>query len=185
MHIDATAQRVRPGYQAPFCGSSGSTASALFAPDGYSLWLLVAHLDAGASIEWTDVHGDEGVFVQRGRVTVEGSTCDAGGAIVVESGVPAVLRAETEAEVVHVGPSSPVPPSGGLFGAADANAEDLETSEGHLRVFADAVVRFGVTRKQIRNLWLFDNWRVTVAITAAFAQTPGPGAGARMEKQRG
>jgi len=68
---------------------------------------------------------------------------------------------------------------------ADATVEDVVLMEEQLREFGDGVAQFRVSRKQVRNLWLFDDWRVTVQVTAAFAQTPGPGAGAPVERRRG
>src|SRR4029077_9268374 len=66
----------------------------------------------------------------------------AGGAVVVESGAAATIRAETPTEIVHVGPSSAAPPVNGMFGPADP--------DGHgVHVFApeDAnLLEFGVLR---------------------------------------
>ncbi len=63
----------------------------------------------------------------------------------------------------------------------DSSAQDLVRAEEQLRDFGDAIAGLGYSRKHARNLWLFDNWRVTVLVTAAYEQTPGPGAGAPME----
>jgi hypothetical protein len=54
-------------------------------------------------------------------------------------------------------------------------------SEQQLRGFGDAVAAYGHSRAQARNLWLFECWRVEVRVSAAFIQTPGPGAGRPME----
>jgi hypothetical protein len=62
----------------------------------------------------------------------------------------------------------------------DASTDDILLAEEQLRSFSEAVARFRMTRQQARNLWLFDSWRVEIAITAAYAQTPGPGAGGRL-----
>jgi hypothetical protein len=64
---------------------------------------------------------------------------------------------------------------------AEATPEDLVTSEQQLRGFGEAVAPFGHSRAQARNLWLFECWRVELRVTAAYAQTPGPGAGRPLE----
>jgi hypothetical protein len=63
---------------------------------------------------------------------------------------------------------------------AESAPDDLLASEQQLHSFADAIAQFGFGRAQARNLWLFDTWRVEVEVTSAYAQTPGPGAGARL-----
>jgi hypothetical protein len=73
---------------------------------------------------------------------------------------------------------------GRFDGACGATDEDQSAAEEQLRRFGEAVLPFGQSRRQVRNLWLFDGWRVMVEITSAFTQTPGPGAGARMERWR-
>ena len=122
---------LRPGYPAPSCTLTGRASSAVFAPDGYSLWLVVAQLDAGAKVEWSAAHGDEGVYVATGALTVDGTTCDAGGAVIVESGVPAEVRAEEATGLVHVGSTSAVPSSGGLFGPPAADGHGVHVLSGH------------------------------------------------------
>ena len=106
------------GYAAPFCDVSGEAASSLFRPDGYSLWLSTAQLGAGTTVTWGDEHGDEAVYVLEGSVTVEGQVCDEGGVAIVEAGVPTTLRADTPTKLIHVGPTDPEPPQGGLQGPA-------------------------------------------------------------------
>jgi hypothetical protein len=76
-------------------------------PDEFPLWLTRGDVDA---IEWDDDHGDEGVYVVRGELDVDGRTCPAGGAVIVEAGVAA--RARGQAHVVRVG-SHRSPRSGG------------------------------------------------------------------------
>jgi hypothetical protein len=60
---------------------------------------------------------------------------------------------------------------------ADASAEDLLRSERQMRDLAAAAAHFGLTLHQVRNLWLFECWRVEVQVTSVYTQTPGPGAG--------
>lgn len=69
---------------------------------------------------------------------------------------------------------------GHTIAIADASRDDVMLAEEQLRAFADNVARFGITRQQARNLWMFDGWRVEIAVTSVYAQTPGPGAGARL-----
>lgn len=68
---------------------------------------------------------------------------------------------------------------------ADGTPEDREVCERQLQDFCDAVVQFGITRAQSRNLWLFDVWRVEIQVTSIFEQTPGPGAGRRLGVEAG
>jgi hypothetical protein len=74
---------------------------------------------------------------------------------------------------------------GRCLGVTDCSPEDLLLSEQQLRGFADAVAPLGVGRAQARNLWLFDCWCIEVHVTSAYTQTPGPGAGARIEVANG
>jgi quercetin dioxygenase-like cupin family protein len=114
-----TAADLHPGYAAPTCFSTGNALSARFAPSGFSLWLVAARLEAGATLRWPGAHGDEGIYVVDGALTVDGNTCGGGGALIVEAGVDTEIRVETATELVHVGPAAAAPPSGGLLGAAD------------------------------------------------------------------
>ena len=76
-------------------------------PDDFPLWLWRGDVDA---IEWDHDHGDEGVYVVSGTVEIGGRECPAGGAVIVEAGVPA--RVTGRAHVVRVG-SHMSPRSGG------------------------------------------------------------------------
>jgi uncharacterized cupin superfamily protein len=115
----STAADLKPGYAAPACTTTGVIRSALFAPSGFSLWLVVARLEAGSSIRWEHAHGDEGVYVLEGVVRLADYVCESGGALIVESGVAAALRVERPTELLHVGPVLGAPRVGGLLGAAE------------------------------------------------------------------
>ncbi|MGO8864543.1 MAG: hypothetical protein ACLQRH_27760 [Acidimicrobiales bacterium] len=115
----STAADLQPGYAAPGCASTGMIQSARFAPRGFSLWLVVARLEAGSSVHWASAHGDEGVYIVDGAVSVDDDRCGPGGTLLVESGVAATLRAERPTELVHVGPEVGAPPTGGPLGAAE------------------------------------------------------------------
>src|SRR5262245_47156477 len=62
---------------------------------------------------------------------------------------------------------------GRCLGVAEASEDDVLLCEQQLRAFGDACAPFGQSRAQVRNLWLFDSWRVEVQVTSVFAQTPG------------
>jgi quercetin dioxygenase-like cupin family protein len=115
----STAADLKSGYAAPGCTSTGVTRSARFAPTGFSLWLVIARLEAGSTIGWGRAHGDEGIYVVDGAVSLDDEVCESGGTLIVESGVAASLRAEKVTELVHLGPSNGAPPTGGLLGAAE------------------------------------------------------------------
>ena len=71
---------------------------------------------------------------------------------------------------------------GRFLSVADASPEDVIASQEHLRAFSEAVVGHGMTRQHARNMWMFDCWRVEVQVTSVFVQTPGPGAGRKLER---
>ena len=109
-------------YLAPTCTIDGRATSRLVESDDSSLWLVVADLESGASLRWTEDHGDEAIYVQSGRVAVDGRVCETGGMVLVESGVPAVVTADGAATVAHFGPRDAQPPTDGRFGAPRADA---------------------------------------------------------------
>jgi quercetin dioxygenase-like cupin family protein len=129
VEIMNTAADLGAGYSAPACTASGVAYSARFVPAGFSLWLVVARIEAGATVRWQESHGDEGIYIIDGAVSVEKETCTRGGAVIVESGVPAVMRADVTTELVHVGPVAEACPTGGLLGPADTQGHRLHVVE--------------------------------------------------------
>jgi quercetin dioxygenase-like cupin family protein len=113
-HVDAVASS--PGYAAPRA-ATGVVRSRRVSPDGYPLWMVVSDLAAGAELRWDRDHGDDGLYVLTGALELDGHRCPAGGAVIVESGVAAVVRADGPTTVVHCGAHEPAPPSDGLYGA--------------------------------------------------------------------
>jgi quercetin dioxygenase-like cupin family protein len=107
----------RDEYVAPNCATRGTARSALFAPPGYSLWQVDGELDVGTELEWGTAHGDEAVYVLEGAVVIDGTRVTAGGAVLIEAGVPAVVRAVELSHVAHFGPTEHEPPGDGPFGA--------------------------------------------------------------------
>jgi hypothetical protein len=108
------------GYAAPR-RASGVRWSKRVSPEPYSIWMAVAELDDGGTIEWDDDHGDDGVYVMRGALEVDrASRCPADGAVIVESGVPCTARAIGITTVVHCGARDAEPPSDGLYDAPAA-----------------------------------------------------------------
>jgi quercetin dioxygenase-like cupin family protein len=105
------------GYGAPSCTASGDIRSALFSPEGYSLWQVDAELSAGAELAWdVEGHGEEAVYVLEGELEVDGTRCGPETTAIVEAGAAAHMRALTDTKVIHFGPSSTTPPADGLFG---------------------------------------------------------------------
>jgi hypothetical protein len=98
----------------------GAARARLVSPPGFSLWMVVAELDDGATITWPAVHGDEAVYVQTGAFAVDGRTAPARGAAIVEADVPARGRAVGPTRIVHMGPVDPRPPDDGIHGPAGA-----------------------------------------------------------------
>jgi hypothetical protein len=105
-----------PGYAAPSVVARGNCKSRMVSPREFSLWSLTAELDAGVELEWSSEHGDEAVYVQQGSLTIDGRVCPTDGALILEAGVPAVVRATEPTTVVHFGPWDPTPPSTGAYG---------------------------------------------------------------------
>src|ERR1700730_17889908 len=104
MELMHTAADLQAGYAVPTCASTGVSSSARFAPAEFDLWLVVARLETGATIQWQRPHGDEGIYLIDGALSVDGNTCLAGGVVIIESGVIALAQAESPTELVHVGP---------------------------------------------------------------------------------
>ena len=106
-----------PGYAAPTVVARGNCKSRMMSPREFSLWSLTAELDAGVELEWNATHGDEAVYVKKGSLTIDGRTCPADGTLILEAGVPAIVRADEPTTVVHFGPWDPNPPTTGAYGA--------------------------------------------------------------------
>ena len=107
---------VGAGYSAPTCtlDGDGSSWSARF--DRFPLWVTWAEVGAGGELTWAGHHGDEGLYVVEGALEFDGSKCPAGGAMIIESGMPARVRTPNGAVVVHFGPVDPRPPPNGIHG---------------------------------------------------------------------
>ena len=137
------------GYKAQSCAIRGSARSVRFHPEGYSLWQVSGVLQPGTELDWGTEHGDEAVYVGTGELDVDGSCVGEGGMLIVESGVPAVVRAVVETAVLHQGPTDPKVPVEGLFGSpgegnrgvhvfGPTDAQRVNTTAGHTDFFADS-----------------------------------------------
>jgi hypothetical protein len=93
-----------PGWRAPAATATGTVKSTQLSPDGFSLRLVAGTLASGSSLRFGGDHGDEVVYVLSGSLAVGDRTCPTGGAVVVESGVPATLVATGLADILHFGP---------------------------------------------------------------------------------
>jgi hypothetical protein len=107
-------------YQGPR-DATGVKSSRRMSPEKgvFSLWLAFSELEDGATITWTDRHGDDGVYIVEGAMEIEGSTCPTGGAFVVESGHATEAKAVGPTTIAHYGSWDDDAPAGGLFGAPD------------------------------------------------------------------
>jgi quercetin dioxygenase-like cupin family protein len=127
--IVSGAEKLETGYAGPTCSLTGTARSARFQPDGYSLWRVRGELDAGAELTWDEQHGDEGIYVLAGEVTLDSRRVTAGGAGIVESGVPARLQATVGSAVLHFGPVAIGAPHQGLLGAPEPDGHRVHVYE--------------------------------------------------------
>lgn len=107
LEVAESAPNFRPGYAVASCDFSGTASSAVFAPYEFELWLVVVQLEAGGTLEWKPAHGDEGIYVKSGSLDIDGISCGAGSAVIVESEVAAVAHFRGPCTLVHVGSSAP------------------------------------------------------------------------------
>lgn len=147
--IDPAALPAHDGYRAPFCTSRGHLRSRVRTPEGFGQFVVYGDLEAGSEISWEAEHGDEGVFVLDGRVDLEGTAVPAKGAVVIEAGAPARLRALAGTRLLHLGSTRPGPrlesvigppstdrPSVHVFGPEGLARESYGTSD--LTFYADS-----------------------------------------------
>ncbi len=112
-------------YPATTVEVSGGLTARPVSPDGASLWLIAADLDAGTELRWGTEHGDEAVYVRSGSLAVDRRVCPADGAMVVEAGVAASAIAESDTSILHMGPADSAPPNGGLRGPAESEGRSV------------------------------------------------------------
>jgi hypothetical protein len=79
--------------------------SGRLSPPDFPLRLVLADLDADGTLTWPREHPEEGIYVVFGGLEVAGVECPAGGALVLEAGVPAAARATAPTQVVYVSPA--------------------------------------------------------------------------------
>jgi hypothetical protein len=140
--------------------ATGVRWSKLLSPPGYSLWLYLLELDAGGSMTWPPDHGDEALYAFEGELDVDGRRCPAGGAVIVESGVPATVTATTTTRLAHYGSRAGAAAAGGGSGVHFVQPDGIATfgdpADVAARFFADAacptcrLALFEVTRDHER-----------------------------------
>ncbi len=128
---------VAGNYAAPACSGTGTIRSGIARPTAFELWVVDAVLGPGAELHWETNHGDEAVVVLAGTVDVVGESCPAGTAIVIEAGVPATLRGDGSATIVHFGRDEPARnkrPAAGvhIVGPGPARGTDVTRPEGSM-----------------------------------------------------
>jgi hypothetical protein len=64
---------------------------------------------AGATLTWEPHGGDELVYVERGSVTYDGTTCPAGSTVLVDAGAAPVLGVADDAVLLHFSEQDPEP----------------------------------------------------------------------------
>jgi quercetin dioxygenase-like cupin family protein len=117
--IDPAELEESDSYQAPFCSSEGSVRSRVRAPEGFGQFVVYDDLEPCAEVTWAPEHGDEGVYVLEGEVEVDGTSVPRKGAVVLEAGAPARLRATAPSRLLHVGSTEPGPFLDSVIGPPD------------------------------------------------------------------
>jgi hypothetical protein len=111
----------------------------LVSPDDFPLWLVRARMAPEQEITWGTDHGDEAVYVDAGDVELDGRVCEAGGAVVIEAGMPARLVAPVGAGIVHVGRHGGPVVGGETVHVVGPGGTYARTGEGRdSRYFADS-----------------------------------------------
>jgi hypothetical protein len=88
-------------------------------PAGYPLWMIEAHLPAGATLSWPHPHGEEAIYVKAGALQLDGTrACPPGSALILEAGATPVVEATVASVVVGMGTEGGWRPSGGPAGDA-------------------------------------------------------------------
>ena len=126
---------VAAGYLAPGVELVGEARTRLGAPDGYSQWVLAGEVAAGSVLRFGTEHHDQAIYVESGRLEVDGAVAAAGGAVVIERGALGDVRVVDDARIVHFGradspegvaadhrPTFHVVGSDGMFGPGDRPA---------------------------------------------------------------
>jgi hypothetical protein len=142
------------GYRAPGCQFSGEASSSLGVARQQGQWLLRGVIGAGGELAWDVDHGEQAVVVLAGSLVGQGRRIGAGGAVLLESGVPVSIGVVEDAEVVHfgafpdrvpqVGPYGPPGPSGHRLHVLDDGDvpeyrfPDYETTGHAVRWYADS-----------------------------------------------
>jgi hypothetical protein len=83
---------------------------------GFSLWRAIGELQDGAELEWNSEHGDEAIYVRSGILVCNDTRTVDGSTLIIEAGVPTVIRSVGVTEVLHFGTVATTARSGGLFG---------------------------------------------------------------------
>jgi len=93
---------------AGFRSVEGQASSRQLSPDNFSLWLVETDLSDAATLSWSAHDSDDAVFVLNGELDVEGRSCPAGGAVIVERGARVTATAKGSTSVAHFGSRSHV-----------------------------------------------------------------------------
>src|SRR5689334_20647806 len=90
-------------YPAPHCSVDGQVMASAAFPDGFDLWNVSAQFGAGATISWSDDHGDEALYIISGRVRHGDEECGASQTILIDSHVVTQIHILEPTELVHSG----------------------------------------------------------------------------------
>lgn len=83
---------------------AGSARTLWASPTDRSIWLDVVELGPGGAIELEPGQGDEALYVEEGELVVDGRSCPAGGAVVIEAGASGRVEALRTTRILHMGP---------------------------------------------------------------------------------
>jgi quercetin dioxygenase-like cupin family protein len=128
------------GYQVPKATFTGEAETRFGSPEGYSFWLNAGTVSAGSTLEWTTDHDEEAIYVDGGKVEIDGKVVGEGGAVVIERDARATLTFLEDSSIAHFGQSDDAPPVPAEYSASGGGVHVYPhptPHRGHTENFAD------------------------------------------------
>lgn len=119
-------------FVAPHCRLEGPGRHFAASPPDASIWMSTLELDAGAALTWDPSHGEEALYVESGELVVDGRSCGAGGAIVIEARACPTVEARVTSRGVHMGARGGGIPVDDVSSNSSAGGTDRNASAVHV-----------------------------------------------------